>query len=120
VAAGLAADEAVEQPVFESSEERRGQATALAQWHAVLPSSGAASAKDTSVAEIAASQDDEITVICSTVHIDGPARRGLITVISSSWEAAISATEVSLVSSLDSKTGCSTASSAASPAATRI
>jgi hypothetical protein len=37
---------------------------------------------------------------CSTVHIDGPARRGLITVISSSWEAAISATEVSLENGL--------------------
>jgi ethanolamine kinase len=41
----------------------RGVARRLAQWHAVLPSSGAASAKDTSVAEIAASQDDEIMVI---------------------------------------------------------
>ncbi|OQE30934.1 hypothetical protein PENFLA_c002G01370 [Penicillium flavigenum] len=41
----------------------RGVARRLAQWHAVLPSSGAASAKDTSGAEIAASQDDEITVI---------------------------------------------------------
>ncbi|KAJ6180595.1 hypothetical protein N7519_011056 [Penicillium mononematosum] len=41
----------------------RGVARRLAQWHAVLPSSGAASAKDASVAEIAASRDDEITVI---------------------------------------------------------
>lgn len=41
----------------------RGVARRLAQWHAVLPSSGAAPAKDASVTGIADSQDDEITVI---------------------------------------------------------
>lgn len=41
----------------------RGVARRLAQWHAVLPSSGAAPVKDESVPEIADSQDDEITVI---------------------------------------------------------
>ncbi|KAJ6091791.1 hypothetical protein N7467_003760 [Penicillium canescens] len=43
----------------------RGVARRLAQWHAVLPSSGAAPTKDAeaSVSEIAQSQDDEITVI---------------------------------------------------------
>ncbi|KXG46845.1 Choline/ethanolamine kinase [Penicillium griseofulvum] len=40
----------------------RGVARRLAQWHAILPSSGP-EPKDVSVAEIAGSQDDEITVI---------------------------------------------------------
>ncbi|KAF9243045.1 hypothetical protein DTO006G1_3853 [Penicillium roqueforti] len=41
----------------------RGVARRLAQWHAVLPSSAAVPDKDAPVAEIANSQDDEITVI---------------------------------------------------------
>ncbi|CAI7589050.1 unnamed protein product [Penicillium glandicola] len=41
----------------------RGVARRLAQWHAVLPSSGAAPVKDASVPEIADTQDDEITLI---------------------------------------------------------
>ena len=41
----------------------RGVARRLAQWHAGLPSSGAASVEDVSVTKIADVQDDEITVI---------------------------------------------------------
>lgn len=41
----------------------RGVARRLAQWHAVLPSSGAAPVKDESATEIAEPQADEITVI---------------------------------------------------------
>ncbi|KAJ5561907.1 hypothetical protein N7535_003630 [Penicillium sp. DV-2018c] len=41
----------------------RGVAHRLAQWHAVLPSSGAAPVKDGALAEVAELQDSEITVI---------------------------------------------------------
>ena len=64
----------------------RGVARRLAQWHAVLPSSGAASTKDTTVNEIEASQDDEITVI--KPRRDGPSMWAVL----QKWVLALPAT----------------------------
>ncbi|KAJ5135733.1 uncharacterized protein N7515_005011 [Penicillium bovifimosum] len=66
----------------------RGVARRLAQWHAVLPSSGAAPAKDEYLGEVAEPQDSEITVI-------KPRRGG-----SSMWAVLQSARRLSLQSEL--------------------